>query len=416
MPADSIHGFPFFALGFDKDQKPAAPHEAKELLAAVKAADGPTDLFVVSHGWNNDVEAARALYDRLFGKIREALDSGVVPGVKDRRFAVAGVFWPSMKFAEADLIPGGAAGAEDPLAGEIRELMEVAPEKDVPQLKQVLAGIGNPSAQTKSLAALRKLVAGVPKVKGEPEPSGEQISDLSDSQFLQLLTGEKAAAAMDDEVGGVASAEGRLSGFTSGVKTAVGFYTFWSMKDRAGKTGANGLTPVLNQVRKAAPNLRIHLAGHSFGARLVTAAADVGNFGPSTMTLMQAAFSHNGFSPKGVFRKVVTEARVKGPTLITHTIKDRAVGLGYPVAVRLAFDSASALGDKNDKYGGLGRNGAQLTAEAVDLTLHGPEAPYKFDKSKRIFNLQADNIILNHGDLAKPQLAYAMLSAIDVAP
>lgn len=134
------------------------------------------------------------------------------------------------------------------------------------------------------------------------------------------------------------------------------------------------------------------------------------------MTLMQAAFSHNGFSPKGVFRKVVTEARVKGPTLITHTIKDRAVGLGYPVAVRLAFDSASALGDKNDKYGGLGRNGAQLTAEAVDLTLHGPEAPYKFDKSKRIFNLQADNIILNHGDLAKPQLAYAMLSAIDVAP
>src|SRR4029450_4507756 len=37
----------------------------------------------------------------------------------------------------------------------------------------------------------------------------------------------------------------------------------------------------------------------------------------------------------------------------------RAVGIAYPVASRLAGTVASAFGDANDKFGGLGRNGAQ---------------------------------------------------------
>lgn len=61
---------------------------------------------------------------------------------------------------------------------------------------------------------------------------------------------------------------------------------------------------------------RIHLGGHSFGARLVTAAAaNAATNKLHRMSLLQAAFSHNGFSKamNGFFRSVVDKARISGP-------------------------------------------------------------------------------------------------------
>ena len=93
------------------------------------------------------------------------------------------------------------------------------------------------------------------------------------------------------------------------------------------------------------------------------------------MSLLQAAFSHYGFSQKwddandGAFRRVVTGHAVAGPTIITCTDNDKAVGLAYPIASLLAGQDAAGIGDKNDKYGGIGRNGAQKTPEARDLSL-----------------------------------------------
>jgi hypothetical protein len=37
---------------------------------------GVTDLFVLSHGWNNDMADARALYTKFFRQARAALDAG----------------------------------------------------------------------------------------------------------------------------------------------------------------------------------------------------------------------------------------------------------------------------------------------------------------------------------------------------
>ena len=59
------------------------------------------------------------------------------------------------------------------------------------------------------------------------------------------------------------------------------------------------------------------------------------------------------------FRSVVDNHRIKGPIVITYTSNDRAVEIAYPIASRLAGTVASAFGDANDKFGGLGRNGAQ---------------------------------------------------------
>ena len=64
------------------------------------------------------------------------------------------------------------------------------------------------------------------------------------------------------------------------------------------------------------------------------------------------------------FRTVLQDRRISGPLLVTHTKNDRAVGVAYPLASRIANDAAAALGDENDPYAGLGRNGAQRTPEA----------------------------------------------------
>jgi len=101
--------------------------------------------------------------------------------------------------------------------------------------------------------------------------------------------------------------------------------------------------------------------------------------------------------------------------IVTHTANDTAVGLAYPLASRIARQQANALGDENDVYGGIGRNGAVHTPEAVPATLLAVPAPgspdgYAFE-GRKIYNLKAQQI-RNHGDVTGRDVAFAVLSAI----
>jgi hypothetical protein len=102
---------------------------------------------------------------------------------------------------------------------------------------------------------------------------------------------------------------------------------------------------------------------------------------------------------------------VRGPIVITHSLHDTAVGYAYPLASRLAQQVASGLGDANDRYGGIGRNGAQRTPEARQGQLQEVGSTYDFARA-RVHNLNADTVILDHSDIRKPQIAYAILSAL----
>ena len=92
---------------------------------------------------------------------------------------------------------------------------------------------------------------------------------------------------------------------------------------------------------------------------------------------------------------------MSGPIIITHTKNDTAVGIAYPLASRIAIQKAAALGDENDPYGGMGRNGAQQTAEADGhaTTLGAVGATYNFAPGK-VYNLLADDFIKDHSDVA----------------
>ncbi len=152
---------------------------------------------------------------------------------------------------------------------------------------------------------------------------------------------------------------------------------------------------------------------------MTAAAASLADEGAEvTLTLLQAAFSHNALSADfgggkpGAFRDVIARRRVGGPVVITHTKNDRAVGIAYPLASRIARQNAAFLGDRNDPYGGMGRNGAQRTTEATgnEAALAAVGFAYGFAPGK-VYNLLADQFVSSHGDVAGPQIASAILSA-----
>jgi hypothetical protein len=107
----------------------------------------------------------------------------------------------------------------------------------------------------------------------------------------------------------------------------------------------------------------------------------------------------------------VAERRVNGPILISHTPNDTAVGLIYPIASRLAGQNAAGLGDASDPFGGMGRNGAQKTPEAIGGKLLDAGGAYSFQPGK-LYNLSADAWIKRHSDISNRQVAYAILAAI----
>ena len=87
------------------------------------------------------------------------------------------------------------------------------------------------------------------------------------------------------------------------------------------------------------------------------------------------------------------------------------------MASRINQDDRLALGDKNDPFGAIGRNGAQQMEDTeVDAleTMLRPATdtqPYKF-KQPLIFNLNGDTLITNHGDVTNEAIVFAVLSAV----
>jgi hypothetical protein len=440
----AISGFPYFEVQFTKNGEVVDPDEVKQVLDFAGSGE-VTDLFVISHGWNNDMDDARQLYRKFLARLRDRLDSGAEQGLGGRKFAVLAVLWPSKKFTEKDLIPGGAASlGETVSATEVREEIDrvkdafdsPTAEADLERAKTLVKELENdPAARDEFARLLRSLLPSEAAADDEETPPA--FFKLSGDELLQQLSVPVLVAAPADGTadGGGAAGIGELPvgpaggaaglGLLSGIKGAafklLNLTTYYQMKERAGQVGRGGVNRVLRQLRQRRPDLKLHLIGHSFGGRLVTAAAlgpdDQTPVKPDTLSLLQAAFSHYGFSQDyeadkpGFFRRVVSEARVQGPILATCTHNDEAVGKAYPIASQLAGQVAAALGDKNSLYGGLGANGAQKTDEAVDAKLLPTSGAYQFTAGK-LYNLNADPFISNHSDICKDEVAHAVLAAV----
>jgi hypothetical protein len=74
---EQLSGFTFFPVEFDKAAKAVKQQQIDDLNSYI-GAGGVTDLIVISHGWNNDIADAHALYESFFATARQLLDGGDV--------------------------------------------------------------------------------------------------------------------------------------------------------------------------------------------------------------------------------------------------------------------------------------------------------------------------------------------------
>jgi hypothetical protein len=139
---------------------------------------------------------------------------------------------------------------------------------------------------------------------------------------------------------------------------------------------------------------------------------------PDSVSLLEAAFSHYGFSKNngrgkaGFFRAVIDDQVVRGPFLATFSAQDTVVGIVYALASRLAGDSTEAVGDASDPFGGIGRNGAQRTDEAASEALHAVGRNYTFPSGKVLCLDGSGGLITNHSDVTNPTVTYAVAAAV----
>src|ERR1700758_4885264 len=92
-----IQGLRYYEVDFNADGtlNTSAGNGDGGLAVAVNAG-GITDLFVLSHGWNNGVDSARDLYQAMFGLLAAQL------GTHLSSSAAVGVIWPSLLFPDDD--------------------------------------------------------------------------------------------------------------------------------------------------------------------------------------------------------------------------------------------------------------------------------------------------------------------------
>jgi len=452
--AQTIAGLPFWQLTFDKDGD-TDPAATATIIGEVAAA-GITDLVMFSHGWNSSQDTARRLYTRFFETMAPQLGQATRPVTA----GLVGVFWPSQRWSD-EPIPdfaardagggsgGGGGAALEPAAGGVvlsdpsldaatlEELKALFPAgaAELDRMAELLAGEPTEEAARDFLSQMRKFAAataaGFDDGEGEkPADTGTEPRMLEDDDmelFQRYLDGlGETGVIVEDSSGGAAGLGSALGRIWHGAKEALRQLTYWQMKNRAGVVGRKGLGPVIGQLQAAAPQVRVHLVGHSFGARVVSYALAglPDSAAPSpvkSVTLLQGAFSHYAFADPHPFdakRKGALAGRldrIDGPLTVCFSRHDGAVGTFYPLASMAARDDSAAAIKPSVRWGGMGANGAQ-GVDAARTTIQAAGASYPFAVGK-VLNIDASDVVKNgsapvgaHSDIVHPELTWIVLS------
>jgi len=435
-----LAGFPYAEIQFDEKGTFAGPGSVEALVADVAAA-GLTDLFIFSHGWNNSPTDARGLYLRFFSQLRTMVDGPGAAAAQAARIGTLGVIWPSIRWLDdkIDALPteGGAAGlqpvatvapSDSDLLSELKIIFQ-SPEQRMAldQMALLLEERPSDDAALTEFQDLMRRLATTQDAAPAIEDHGEDLGLLG--QPARVVFERTASdAPRSPDLGGAADLGDIFSSLWDGAKQALRFLTYFEMKKKAGVVGKSGLGPLIGRLNQRQPALRVHLLGHSFGARLVSyalAGLPPGVTSVKSVFLLQGAFSHFAFAPKlphdltraGALAGM--EARVDGPLLASFSSFDLAVTRHYPLASIAGQDDSAALEDPLFRWGAIGHDGAQGTV--ADALSFGPVGQSYAFKSARFTNLDGNQLIVNgggmsgaHGDIFHPEIAWASLCAANL--
>jgi hypothetical protein len=414
--ATQIAGLNYYELDFNADGTLGSDGGLPEAVAA----GGIRDVFVLSHGWNSGVDSARSMYQAMF-----TLLAGMIPDRLGTSITV-GIIWPSLLFPDDD-------PATAPPVPSTGQQLAAALAPAFPQQQQNVATLGQLLDQrpqdSASLEQFHTLASGlVTSPPLAPEDAGPQAAITADTA---AVFGNAAAMSKTP----ASSAQGIPNPFTSlwnGAEQVLRTMSYYEMKNRAGVIGRNGLGPMIGKLAAADPGIRVHLMGHSFGARLVSyslsglpPAATGANSPIRTLLLIQGAFSHYSFANpvpnflvSGPGALSAFAGNVNGPLLATFTAADRACGWWYPAASMLAHQDAESVDDLTAQWGAMGHDGYQQAPAGTTVTLAAQGTEYNFQPAN-FYLLDANAVICAdqspfsgaHSDIQHAQVVWPVADA-----
>jgi len=436
----------YWELRFDEQGGIAAGGEDTATLVGQIRDNGTQDVFVMSHGWGNSEAAADQLYNAMFNLIQSS------PGVPSSA-RYLGVYWPSLWFPDApeeqqrdlprarDMAPPPPGQADAAVSGKaiaksLASGFSGSDRDDVKRmgklvdqgLKGVAAG-ESPAVQQQRLdefhGLLGKVFATTPAQGATTEEdAGETALFTTDDprDAYEKLSVVMGSAPPESDVQGIGDFFGKV---WNGAKDALRVGSYYQMKGRAGDIGRSGLASFLVALQTAAPTVRVHLIGHSFGARLV-AFSLAGIASPeqspvASLNLVQGAFSHWSFSDGSTDIGIQGalsgfQNRVKGPLCATYSTADWAVGNWYPKASFLSQQD-NQDSDGADRWGGMGSDGYRgVTAHGFSLPLTGQEVFvagefHRADGNFVISDTSQSSFAGAHSDIQKPEVAAFIVAA-----
>lgn len=418
VPSD-LGEVPFYVIQFDKDGNCSSPAALDHLIETSKTK---TDVFVFSHGWNNDWGSATSRYDRFVQHFIDVRRQRWNPPARTFAPVLAGVFWPSTALVTPgergpDIAAGGLAESE------VAALADVLEPDDKARLQEIAS---EPSAA--SAADLAEILA--PLVAGGTDEVGADGGPVTPDDLLAVwaAVAEEATPEPAQPVGGFIDDEPAvLSEPTEAgwnpirvIRDGIRATTVLLMKDRAGRVGGTGVAQMLRRLADASTDTRISLAGHSYGAKVVLSALCNGP-APSrkidSVLLLQPALSCYAFTADmdgrpGGYRQAFD--RVRLPIITTRSLNDDPLRKFFHLAVRRKSDLAEAViaaDQPPSKFAALGGYGPQgVDAEWIPMPKVGE--PYPLSAARRIIAVEGTPFITSHGAVETPETAWALLSQV----
>jgi len=382
-----------YLVRFDAGGRCLSPRTQEEFQ---HAAAGASDVFCFSHGWNNTFEVAVDRYRSFIGGYVGQRTRFHLSEPADYRPVLLGVIWPSTSFVMPwESGPEIAAAEPDsPTTRARQEMLDlvtaglgVGADAEFAELVDGRTALDPDEARRAAELAHRALPVGRDTESQQVPPTADDL--LEAWQRLDAATGSASAKAgerqdgADGEDGGEGDDFGTIdapggagpaiAGFSFDPRNLLRAATLWTMKERAGQVGAAGVGPVLRGVL-ADGSARLHLVGHSFGARVVLSA--LASQAPArsahAMLLLQPAvnrwcFAENvaGTGRRGGYADV--PSRLDQPVFTTVSSLDAPLHTYFHLALRgshLGEPQIAALGDP-ELYGALGGYGPAGLGEAA---------------------------------------------------
>jgi len=377
--------------------------------------------------------------------VRSAAGEAVPP---DYRPLVLGLFWPSTSLVFPwERGPDIAAADDAPDDLEVRVGWELVAERldaaDQDRLHELLS---KPRLEGPEAAELSAFVARTLSPGDEDDPGLElhTASDVLETwAHAEKVLYPSTEAQADPQGPLVRSGEGDGQAPLGAPVAAGDFGKDWRvplraltvrvMKDRAGLVGHRGFGPLLGRLNADAPETRIHLIGHSYGARVLLNGLCHPKDTPAprvrSMLLLQPAVnqwcfadqlpdgSGRGGSYRSAFERVdlpilTTYSPHDGPLRnIFHHVFFRPGDLGD---VEIAADDdvapspLAALGG----YGPAGVNVKRMPLKTAPTSpAEVPSRRYDLG-GYEIFALNGRGLITDHGEVQIPATAWAFLNLL----